>query len=116
MGMGGYICSEAPALIDQDIYLQAVYVSNMSDKKQKQRHRALTARIQGETSRSNEAAASMQRGSASNVATLTWGEKTCQKQNKRLGQSVTLQLRGKLQVAPKSMWRTWTGRSCWVQK
>jgi hypothetical protein len=56
----------------------------MSDKNTKKNICApmLTARIQGETSRSNEAAASMQRGSANSVATLTWSEKACQKHNK----------------------------------
>ncbi len=65
-----YISSAAPALIDLDMYLQAICKSSQEGNKQEQRFANLTKCMQGDGSRSKVAADSIQRDSVSKTDIL----------------------------------------------
>ena len=86
-----YISSAAPALIDLDMYLQAICKSSQEGNKQEQRFANLTKCMQGDGSRSKVAADSIQRDSVSKTAILkiSRGQRghTVQKSGKAAGKN-----------------------------
>ncbi len=66
---GGYMCKAAPALIDIDMNLQAA-CDTVTRCRRRMMFEALTTCTQGDTSRSNVAAASIQRASVRSKAIL----------------------------------------------